>query len=319
MMWRESVPLAPWTTMRAGGPAELFATARTREELIDLVAESHKSADNLTLLGWGSNVLPSSAGVPGRTLVNQAEETEIHSDGTILASSGIAFQKLFLQAAQAGLSGLEFAVGVPGTLGGALVSNAGAYRGNIADLVTELEVIKEGEVFRSDPSIMEFSYRDSVLRRPNPPKLVVSQVTLKLTPADPKPIYDLARENQRQRISKQPPPPSCGSFFKNVNDKALAESLDGLPSGLKAAGVVPAGYLIEAVGLKGFRHQNCCFHPKHANFIVNLGAASPESIRRLAEHAKKKVFDLFGAVIEEEALYLGDWTGWQETGDLGPA
>jgi UDP-N-acetylmuramate dehydrogenase len=319
MTWQEGVPLAPWTTLRSGGPAELFATARTREELIELVQDTHRSAHPLTLLGWGSNVLPSSRGVLGRVLVNQAEEIEISQDGTVTASSGIAFQKLFLKTAQAGLSGLEFAVGVPGTLGGALVSNAGAYRGSIANLVAELEVINDGELLKAPPEIMQFSYRDSLLRRPNPPKLIVTQVSLKLTPGDPRRIYDIARENQRQRIGKQPPPPSAGSFFKNVNDRALAESLASLPDGLKNAGVVPAGYLIEAVGLKGARFRNCGFHSRHANFIVNLGGAAPESIRLLADHAKKRVYEVFGVGIEEEALYLGDWSGWQATGDLSPA
>jgi len=243
-------------------------------------------------------------------VVNQAEELEISSSGRVVASSGISFQKLFLKTAQAGWSGLEFAVGVPGTLGGALVSNAGAYRGNIGDFVVEIKAVLDGRLIEAGPEILQLSYRDSVLRRPNPPRLIITQVTLQLKSGSPKRIYDQARENQRQRISKQPPPASAGSFFKNVNDKGLAESLRGLPDALKKAGVVPAGYLIEQVGLKGHRQEGCCFHHKHANFIVNLGAATPEGIRRLADQAKRMVKEACGAVLEEEVLYLGDWAGF---------
>ncbi len=316
MTWIDKAPLAPWTTLKAGGPAEKLAFARTKSDLIRLTQEVHESDEALTILGWGSNVLPSAKGVPGRGIVNQASELSIDKSGRVTASSGIGFQQLFLKAAQAGLKGLEFAVGIPGTLGGALVSNAGAYRGNIEHLLVELEVVIDGEVVRTSPNIMEFSYRDSVLRRPNPPKMVVTEVVLQLEAGEAKAIYDLARENQRQRISKQPPPASAGSFFKNVNDKALAESLDNLPANLKKVGVVPAGYLIEKVGLKGKRFGNCGFHPKHANFMTNLGGASPDSIRRLAEHAKALVRDRFQVEIEEEALYLGDWSDWVETGTL---
>lgn len=316
MSWIKQGPLAPWTTLKSGGEAEYLAFARTKHELISLLQEAHSTEDPLTLIGWGSNVLPSSKGVPGRVIVNQAAELSIDPSGRVTATSGIGFQQLFLKAAQSGLKGLEFAVGIPGTLGGALVSNAGAYRGNIEHLLVELEVVIEGEVIRTSPKIMEFSYRDSVLRRPNPPKMVVTEVVLQLEAGDSKAIYDLARENQRQRISKQPPPASAGSFFKNVNDHSLADSLDNLPANLKKAGVVPAGYLIEKVGLKGKRFENCAFHPKHANFMTNLGGASPDSIRRLAEHAKALVRSQFHVEIEEEALYLGDWTDWVETGTL---
>ncbi|HWA83284.1 MAG TPA: hypothetical protein VG820_07630, partial [Fimbriimonadaceae bacterium] len=117
-----------------------------------------------------------------------------------------------------------------------------------------------------------------------------------------------AREYQRQRISKQPPPASAGSFFKNVNDPVLADSIESLPSGLKKAGVVPAGYLIEAAGLKGFRMGGAMLGQRHANFMLNVGNATAFEIRRLAQHAKDVVFAMFGVELEEEVLYLGDWS-----------
>jgi UDP-N-acetylmuramate dehydrogenase len=120
--------------------------------------------------------------------------------------------------------------------------------------------------------------------------------------------FDEAREYQRQRIGKQPPPASAGSFFKNVLDKALADSLDTLTEGMKKAGVVPAGYLIEACGLKGHRLGGAMLARKHANFILNVGGASATEIRDLAEFTKSRVRERFGVELEEEVLFLGDWS-----------
>jgi UDP-N-acetylmuramate dehydrogenase len=154
---------------------------------------------------------------------------------------------------------------------------------------------------------MDFSYRDSVLRRSDETRAVLLQVEMKLPFGEPKKIYDEAREYQRQRIGKQPPSPSAGSFFKNVNSHDLAESLAGLPMPLRAAGVVPAGYLIEAAGLKGYRHGGAEMGKRHANFVLNTANASASDIFHLAQHVKRVVFGQFGVELEEEVLYLGDW------------
>lgn len=319
MISMERQSLAPFTTLRAGGPAQAMIRAQTLHELRDAAASAQTQGTPVTVLGWGSNMLPADRGVPGLCLVNEARELACDPDGRVTASTGIGFQEIFLKTAQAGLGGLEFAVGIPGTLGGALVSNAGAYRSNVSEFLTELEIVQDGKTFWTGPEVMQFSYRDSILRRPNPPQLVVTQVRFQLPKREPKQIYDEARDYQRQRISKQPPPASAGSFFKNVNDQELADRLETLPERLRSAGVVPAGYLIEACGLSGLRHEGAQIHPRHANFLTNVGGATASAIRRLAEHAKARVRDRFGVVLEEEALYLGDWSDWIETGLLeGP-
>jgi UDP-N-acetylmuramate dehydrogenase len=273
----------------------------------------------VTVLGWGSNVLPSDFGVPGLVLVNDARSIEVIDGGDVLADAGCGFQELFLKSAQRGLSGLEFAVGIPGTLGGALVSNAGAYRSCVSEVLTEIEVISDGVRKWVEPSFMQFSYRDSILRSPHPPPVALLRVRLRLTPAAPAMIYNAAREYQRQRISKQPAPPSAGSFFKNVYNADLAASLDTLPDALKSAGVVPAGYLIEAVGLKGLRHAGAMLSARHANFMLNVGNATASGIRSLAEFAKGRVNQVFQVELEEEALYLGDWSAWTPEPVHGPA
>lgn len=302
------VQLRLFTTLRAGGKAERFCRAADIAELSEVVAKAHHENWPLTILGSGSNMLPSDDGVPGLVILNQARRIAVARTGEVLADTGCTFQELFLKTAQAGLQGLEFAVGIPGTLGGALVSNAGAYRSNVSEFITRLEVVHDGERKWVEPSFLEFSYRDSILRKPNPPKIGVLRVEMKLPVGDPKSIYDEAREYQRQRISKQPPPASAGSFFKNVHHAALAQSLPRLSDGMRKAGVVPAGFLIEAAGLKGFRMGGAMQGARHANFILNVGNATAFEIRRLAVHTKGVVQEKFGVELEEEVLYLGDWS-----------
>lgn len=305
------VPLRLYTTLRAGGNAEKFCRVTDVAELADAISHTHHKNLPLTILGSGSNMLPSDHGVPGLVILNQAKRIAVARTGEILADTGCTFQELFLKTAQAGLHGLEFAVGIPGTLGGALVSNAGAYRSNVSEFITRLEVVHDGERKWVEPTFLEFSYRDSILRQPNPPKIGVLRVEMKLPVGDPKAIYDEAREYQRQRISKQPPPASAGSFFKNVVHAELAQSLPGLSDGMRKAGIVPAGFLIEAAGLKGFRMGGAMQGARHANFILNVGNATAFEIRRLALHTKGVVREKFGVELEEEVLYLGDWTKFQ--------
>ena len=302
-----NVSLAPFTTLKAGGPAEFFARASNADALAQLASDAMSSGQPLSVLGWGSNVLPADAGVDGLVVINEASHIAVEQGGDVQAETGCSFQELFLKTAQAGLGGLEFAVGIPGTLGGALVSNAGAYRSNVSEFLVELEIVdREGRRW-VPPGWMEFSYRDSLLRRPDAPQAALLQVRLRLPLRAAKAIYDEARDYQRQRISKQPAPASAGSFFKNVNDAGLAERLEGLPTRLKEAGVVPAGYLIEAAGLKGFRLGRAMFGVRHANFLLNTGGATAGELRALAEHAKGKVHRRFGVLLEEEVLFLGNW------------
>ena len=304
---KKAVRLAPYTTLRAGGSAELFFVARNADALAQVAGFAQGEGLHTTVLGSGSNVLPSDDGVKGLTVLNAASSIEVR-EGEVTADCGCAFQDLFLKTVQAGLKGLEFAVGIPGSLGGALVSNAGAYRSNISEFLTGLEVVYEGKRQWVEPSFMHFSYRDSLLRRDDPPQCALVRARFKMPKGSMKTSYDEARDYQRQRISKQPPPASAGSFFKNVLDKELAASLETLPVRMKEAGVVPAGYLIEAVGLRGFRYGKAMIARKHANFIVNVGGAKAATIRQLAEYAKKTVRERFGVQLEEEVMYLGDWS-----------
>jgi len=308
---RRLVSLRPYCTLRTGGPAERLAIVADVDRLAELVEDSHRERIPMTLLGGGSNILPSDAGVPGLTIINRTSMIRVSPDGTVEADCGASFQDLFLKTAQFGLRGLEYAVGIPGTVGGALVSNAGAYRSNVSEFLTEIDVVKNGERGWVEPSVMQFEYRDSVLRRPDPPNLALLRIRMQLKPGPRKAIWDEARDYQRQRIGKQPAPASAGSFFKNVLSRELAESLPNLPVRMKEAAVVPAGYLIEAVGLKGKRFGGAMMGARHANFMLNVGGATATEIRSLAQHVQSVVGSEFGVRLEEEVLYLGDWSEFE--------
>lgn len=302
---RRAEPLRRHTTLRVGGPAALFYKTRDLEEFARISLWAHQNAVPVFVMGHGSNILVSDRGFPALVLYNACERMEIGEE--TYAETGVSFRELFLKTAQAGLSGLEFAVGIPGTLGGALVSNAGAYRSNIADLLIEIDLVSEGVRQRVPPSWMQFSYRDSLLRRPDAPPTSLLAVRMRLKPDRRLDILKRARGFQLQRILKQPPESSAGSFFKNVYDRALAERLANLPAPMREAGVVPAGYLIEACGLKGYAVGGACVSRKHANFLINRGWATASDFDRLARHIECVVYETYGVQLEREVLRVGDW------------
>lgn len=300
-----AVPLAAFTTLRVGGPADLYYDARDADSLVDVLVAAHRAEIPYFLLGGGSNVCISDRGVRGLVVHNRCRFVSVGS--TSVVDCGYPFWTLFQKAAQASLAGLEFAVGIPGSVGGALVSNAGAYRQNICDIVREIEVVENGERKSVGPEWMEFSYRDSRLRRPEQVDAALIRVTLELKPGSRREILARARDNQRQRIFKQPWLPSAGSFFKNVISTELAESLPDLPDSMKKAGVVPAGFLSAACDCKGLRVGGAQISRRHGNFVVNHGDAIAEDIRALTSMVKSRVYERFGIRLQEEVLFVGDW------------
>ena len=303
---KNKASLSNYTTLQAGGDAEWLLEVRRIDDFAEVSVLCQSLGLPHLLLGSGSNILPSDKGVPGLTIVNLC--SRISLDDEPYAETGCWFQDLFLATAQAGLTGLEFAVGIPGTLGGALVSNAGAYRASIADRLSGIEWVCEGQRQWTSTDRLKFSYRDSILRTEKPPPIALLAVRLNLERGDAKHIYNQARDYQQQRILKQPPHPSAGSFFKNVYNHELANQLPNLPDKMKDVGVVPSGYLIESCGLKGTTNGHAKISELHANFICNLGGSSATDIRNLANYAKKIVAEKYGVLLEEEVLYIGDWS-----------
>jgi len=302
-------PMARHTTLKVGGAARWFWAASDVEALARVLTVCVRHDVPYLFIGHGSNLLMSDAGYDGLVIQNRCKGCEVGEETR--AESGVSFGSLFLQTARAGFGGLEWAIGIPGTVGGALVSNAGAYRGNIGPLVRSVRVFADGRDQTVGPEWMEFSYRDSRLRRAGIGRTVLLSCALHLSErGDPDAIVAHAKEYQAQRRAKQPFAPSAGSFFKNVLSKELAESLPHLPADMKAAGVVPAGFLSEACGLKGLRVGGAEVSPTHANFLVNAGGATASDLRALAARVKEVVRERFGVTLEEEVLYVGDWQDW---------
>jgi UDP-N-acetylmuramate dehydrogenase len=302
---RQGVPLAPYTTLRVGGPADALIVVETEDELVRAAAAAQTIGIPHFILAGGSNLCISDRGIRGLVIRNRARECTLGERTRV--ASGHALMALALSAAEAGLSGLEFAIGIPGSVGGALVSNAGAYRRSIAPLVRRLRIVVSGEEQWVEPEWMDFGYRDSRLRRSDGACACLVGAELELTPRPRAEILAEARQYQHNRVHRQPWGPSAGSFFKNVCDRELAQRLPNLPEPLRQAGVVPAGYLSEACGCRGLRNGGAQISPRHGNFIINTGGATAADVRGLAEEVKHRVYERFGARLEEEVIYAGEW------------
>lgn len=306
---RENESMARHTTLRVGGPARYFYPANDLEVLAQILPALSQASIPYLLIGHGSNLLMSDRGFDGVVIQNRCKKTAINNEtGAVYAECGASLGSLFMQTQRAGLAGLEWGIGIPGTVGGALVSNAGAYRGNIGPLVMQVRAFFEGAVSSFGPEWFGFSYRDSRLRNETPPRTVVLSVDMQLTPTtDPDAVLATAKRYQGERRAKQPLQPSAGSFFKNVQNRALAERFDDLAPALKEAGVVPTGFLSMKAGCMGWREGGAMVSDKHGNFLVNAGGATATDFRQLADRIKTRILNEYGVMLEEEVLAVGDW------------
>jgi UDP-N-acetylmuramate dehydrogenase len=284
-------PLARYTSMKIGGPADYFIEVNDENALAKVLARLQRGETPVCLLGNGSNVLVSDRGVRGAVIRLSGEFKRLEwreAGDTVQVHVGAAYAvtQLVRQAARKGCAGLEFAEGIPGTVGGALFMNAGAYGSEFEKVVEEVEAINsQGESLRFSREEMNFSYRDSHL----PKGTVVTGVRLRLAKAEPARVDSKLRELVGRRKSSQPSGlPNSGSMFRN-------------PPGDYA------GRLIEAAGLKGKRIGQAQIAERHANFIVNLGGAKAVEVRQLMELARNEVSRQFGVELVAEVKFLGEW------------
>lgn len=288
---KSAEPLARYTSMKIGGPADYFIEVLDAAALSDLLRVRADHKVDFCLLGNGSNVLISDRGVRGAVIRLAGEFKTIEwreADGGIQASVGAAYAvtQLVREAARRGYTGLEFAEGIPGTVGGALYMNAGAYGSEFEKVVEQVEgMTQAGEPIRFSRERMRFSYRDSHL----PPGTVVTRVSMRLQKAEAAQVGAKVRELTGKRKGSQPSGlPNSGSMFRN-------------PPGDYA------GRLIEAAGLKGKRIGQSQISERHANFFVNLGGAKALEVRQLMELAQAEVRRQFGVELVAEVKFMGDW------------
>lgn len=274
-------PLAPLTTWRIGGPAEILATPRDRDDLILAVRWAAGRALPWHVLGNGSNLLVPDTGVRGLVLQVRKVLDDVLWDGPrVRAGAGVLLPVLANLAARRGLAGLEFGAGIPGTLGGALVMNAGWHAWEIGPSVEEVTWLSpEGSVERLPNEACGFRYRGSFFRDHGG---VVAEAVLRLTPEEPEALLTRLQGFADSRKANQPTElPSCGSVF------------------LKPEGDF-AGRLIEQAGLKGYRVGDVEVSAKHANFFVNVGKATAADVRALVEHVERTVAERFGVRLTRE-------------------
>ncbi len=290
--------LARYSAARLGGPADLLLEVNSADELAQAVSLLWKLDQGFMILGGGSNVLISDLGVRAVVILNRARQVrfaEAANPPRVWAESGANFGLLARQAAQRGLAGLEWAAGIPGTVGGAVVGNAGAHGGDMAGNIQLAEILHHmGGVDKSSPVREEWAperlglaYRTSSLKR-NPGQAVVLSATLRLTRSTTANVQARMEEFNLYRRSTQPPGASMGSMFKN-------------PPGDYA------GRLIEAAGLKGTAIGGAEISDRHANFFLNRGEASASDVRALIELARREVARQFGIQLELEIELVGEW------------
>ncbi len=283
-------PLARFTTMRVGGPAELLAVAHNAFELRALVKFARSRGLPLFVLGRGSDVVISDAGVRGLVIQNRAEGSRLDGE-RFIAESGLPMARAATETQRAGLSGLEFGLAIPGTVGGAVWANAGAHDADIAGVLEDANVLlPDGREARLATAALELTYRTSRFKRA-PAELVLG-ATFRLVPAHEATIKSRLDEIRRWRQTHQPLGlPSAGSVFRNPADDS-------------------AGRLIDEAGLKGAQEGGATVSEKHANFIVNDRRGTAADIRRLAERVQAEVEARFGVRLELEVEFVGDWSAW---------
>jgi UDP-N-acetylmuramate dehydrogenase len=278
-------PLARHTTLRIGGPARRYCRVRTEEGLSQVLAAAREAGEPLALLGMGSNVLAADEGFPGWVVRLEGDFLELAVEGErLVAGGGAALGGACAAAARAGLSGLESISGIPSSMGGAVRINAGAYGGEIFQVLESVRLVaRDGSRRVAAAAEIPHGYRWTKLCETGE---IVAQVTLRLAPASREVIEENTRVVRERRRGALPGEPNAGSIFKN-------------PPGDYA------GRLIEACGLKGERRGGAEISTRHANVIVNLGGARAADVLALMELMRDSVRDRFGVTLAPEVEFLG--------------
>ena len=289
---RES--LARYTALRVGGPVDLLVVTDEIGALGAAVELAWRHGVAWRILGGGSNVLASDAGIRGLVVLNRAGKVTFEQEA-VWAESGASFSTLAQRCVARGLSGLEWAAGIPGTVGGAVVGNAGAWGGDVASVLVEARILEPGEGAALWPvERLGYSYRSSVLKEKGAgtgdpgQQAAVLEAHFQLEPGERKRLKERLAEIAAQRKKSQPPGATCGSVFKN-------------PAGDYA------GRLIEVAGLKGAGRGGAIISPVHANFIVNQGQATAADVKALIDLARERVKAETGVGLELEIELLGEW------------
>ena len=299
---KKSEKLARHTSFGLGGPAKYFATVGSPQELVTLAKLAKKNKWRFFVLGGGSNTVFADKGFAGLVVKYDSRRTPTLAGVRLVADAGCRLSEIITLAIDNGLGGLEYLSGIPGTVGGALIGNAGAYEHFIGDLVEWVEIFDGRKIRRLGKSDCRFGYRDSVFKKRN---WLVLRVCLELKKGDKLALHKVARNLIIVRDNKYNGLLCAGSFFKNVPLSRISKtSLKKIDPTKIFNKKVSVGYLIEASGGKGLSAGKVAVADFHANFLINRGGGTTRDLKKLAEKIKRLVKQKFGITLEEEVHLL---------------
>jgi len=313
---REHVVIRDYTTFKVGGVADYFFEAKTIDELVKAVRAAFSLEMPYFILGNGSNILFSDYGFPGLVIKNSTSNIAMMKEKSqAIVDSGVMLSPLVMKLASNDLGGIEFLYGIPGTLGGAVYGNAGAWGSAISDYIKNITLLENDaetgvpKIVQYEASWMEFGYRTSKLKKMKAKnKPVILTVRLQLAQSQKEEIMRRINVYQSQRKKSQPIGLSAGSIFKNPLPKELANVTgDGTKSMPEFPKERTAGFLLDSSGVKKMRVGGAEVCSSHANFILNRDNAKAQDIRTLIEEMREKVDQKFEITLEEEIEYVGQW------------
>jgi len=302
MIIQENVSLAPFTTFKVGGPARYFISASNEDEIRQAILFAQEKKLEIFVLGGGSNLIVSDNGFDGLVIKVNLNEWSI-SKNDIVAQAAVPLGHIVNLATEKELTGVEWAGGIPGTVGGAVRGNAGAFGGETKDVVKEVVSIDTDSVKKimRKKAECEFEYRESIFKRNNE---VIIEVVFELSPGNKKDIADMVRKNINYRLERHPHDlPSAGSVFKNVAVESITSAkLEYFQDSMKIDPfpMIPAAKIIAEAGLSGYKIGGAQISEKHTNYIVNCGDARASDILRLIEHVQKIVKEKFDINLQIE-------------------
>ncbi len=306
-----NAPLAKFTTFKIGGPAAFLVVVEERKKLIGLLNFLSAEGIDCLILGGGANVVLPDEGWGGVVIKVESRKSKVSTQGglgesqTIEVEAGMDLSQLVQLSTQHNLAGLEWAAGIPGTVGGAIRGNAGARYaftgGEIKDSIETAFVWRDGEVLELTPAECSFGYRDSIFKH-NHDVILAGRFALK--PGNRAENIAMTQKIIAERKGKQASAPSAGSFFKNVPLERWKKDQSLLPERFLNYKKIAAGWLIEQAGLKGFQVGNAMVSREHGNFIINRGDATQADVLGVVEEVKTRVYNKFGIELEEEVQII---------------
>jgi UDP-N-acetylmuramate dehydrogenase len=308
--FKENEPLAKHVNMKIGGPAKFFVEAKISQDIVDAVSLAKENGIEFFILGGGSNTLVADEGYSG--LVIKAANRNVRIEGNrVIAEAGVISALVARKSAEAGLRGFEWAVSLPGTIGGAVRGNAGCFGGETVDTLESVKLLRNGEIIDVPAKEMKLTYRNSVLKQPGNQDVVL-EATFKLTPGDRAEALAQIDKNLDGRKKTQPlGAASAGCMFKNFefnvpSDVRKIEETIHVPVEMFARKRIAAGWIIDQLGLKGTRVGDAMVSEQHGNFLMNMGHATAKEIKDLISQVKAKVKERYGIELHEEVQYLGE-------------